>query len=127
MWQPTVAGAKQRLTAPMHISNCCCGRHVRFEHTSNQPSMGHGPTRMLWLLQWYVAPADVLGDYANYITSLLGYDKVLPMNTGVEGGETACKLARCDKHSLRIVTLPLHPSTHLYACWSSNTAGHHYL
>eukprot|EP00878_Enallax_costatus_P009186 GHUV01009603.1.p1 GENE.GHUV01009603.1~~GHUV01009603.1.p1 ORF type:complete len:239 (+),score=40.23 GHUV01009603.1:647-1363(+) len=28
------------------------------------------------------------------ITGLLGYDKVLPMNTGVEGGETACKLAR---------------------------------
>lgn len=37
---------------------------------------------------------DVLGEYAEYITRLLGYDKVLPMNTGVEGGETACKLAR---------------------------------
>ncbi|KAF6253291.1 ornithine transaminase [Scenedesmus sp. NREL 46B-D3] len=37
---------------------------------------------------------DVLGEYAEYITKLLGYDKVLPMNTGVEGGETACKLAR---------------------------------
>eukprot|EP00879_Flechtneria_rotunda_P000654 GHRR01000768.1.p1 GENE.GHRR01000768.1~~GHRR01000768.1.p1 ORF type:complete len:453 (+),score=108.72 GHRR01000768.1:129-1487(+) len=37
---------------------------------------------------------DVLGQYAEYITNLLGYDKVLPMNTGVEGGETACKLAR---------------------------------
>ncbi|KAF8068362.1 hypothetical protein HT031_002051 [Scenedesmus sp. PABB004] len=37
---------------------------------------------------------DVLGEYAEYITGLLGYDKVLPMNTGVEGGETACKLAR---------------------------------
>lgn len=24
----------------------------------------------------------------------MGYDKVLPMNTGVEAGETACKLAR---------------------------------
>jgi ornithine--oxo-acid transaminase len=36
----------------------------------------------------------VLGEYAEYITQLLGYDKVLPMNTGVEGGETACKLAR---------------------------------
>uniref|UniRef100_UPI0037E76F35 ornithine aminotransferase, mitochondrial n=1 Tax=Semicossyphus pulcher TaxID=241346 RepID=UPI0037E76F35 len=37
---------------------------------------------------------DVLGAYAEYITGLFGYDKVLPMNTGVEGGETACKLAR---------------------------------
>ncbi|XP_073685004.1 ornithine aminotransferase, mitochondrial [Garra rufa] len=37
---------------------------------------------------------DVLGAYEQYITRLFGYDKVLPMNTGVEGGETACKLAR---------------------------------
>lgn len=44
------------------------------------------------------APTDVFGDYAEYITKLLGYDKVLPMNTGVEGGETACKLARCVAH-----------------------------
>lgn len=28
------------------------------------------------------------------MTKLFGFDKVLPMNTGVEGGETACKLAR---------------------------------
>jgi len=37
---------------------------------------------------------DVLGEYEEYITNLFGYDKVLPMNTGVEGGETANKLAR---------------------------------
>lgn len=37
---------------------------------------------------------NVLGEYERYITKLLGYDKVLPMNTGVEGGETALKLAR---------------------------------
>jgi ornithine--oxo-acid transaminase len=36
----------------------------------------------------------LLGKYASYITSLFGFDKVLPMNTGVEGGETAIKLAR---------------------------------
>lgn len=36
----------------------------------------------------------VLGEFEEYITKLFGYDKVLPMNTGVEGGETACKLAR---------------------------------
>ncbi len=35
-----------------------------------------------------------LGEYERYITSFFGYDKVLPMNTGVEGGETAVKLAR---------------------------------
>ncbi|MBL6663954.1 MAG: ornithine--oxo-acid transaminase [Flavobacteriales bacterium] len=37
---------------------------------------------------------DILGQYEKFITHLFGYDKVLPMNTGVEGGETANKLAR---------------------------------
>ncbi len=37
---------------------------------------------------------NVLGEYEKYITQYFGYDKVLPMNTGVEGGETAVKLAR---------------------------------
>ncbi len=37
---------------------------------------------------------SILGEYEQYITSYFGYDKVLPMNTGVEGGETALKLAR---------------------------------
>ena len=37
---------------------------------------------------------NVLGHYEQFITKFFGYDKVLPMNTGVEGGETAVKLAR---------------------------------
>ena len=37
---------------------------------------------------------NILGEYEEYITKLFGYDRVLPMNTGVEGGETAIKLAR---------------------------------
>ena len=37
---------------------------------------------------------NVLGQYEEFITKLFKYDKVLPMNTGVEGGETANKLAR---------------------------------
>ncbi len=37
---------------------------------------------------------SVLGEYEKFITEYFGYDKVLPMNTGVEGGETALKLAR---------------------------------
>ncbi len=35
-----------------------------------------------------------LGPYEEYITEYFGYDRVLPMNTGVEGGETAIKLCR---------------------------------
>jgi len=38
--------------------------------------------------------SDLLGEYAEYITGYFGYDKVLPMNTGVEAVETALKLAR---------------------------------
>jgi ornithine--oxo-acid transaminase len=37
---------------------------------------------------------NILGEYEKYITELFGYDRILPMNTGVEGGETAVKLAR---------------------------------
>jgi len=38
--------------------------------------------------------SDALGEYAQFITDYFGYDKVLPMNTGVEAVETAIKLAR---------------------------------
>lgn len=37
---------------------------------------------------------NVLGEYEKYMTSLFGYNKLLPMNTGVEAVETAIKLAR---------------------------------
>jgi ornithine--oxo-acid transaminase len=37
---------------------------------------------------------DSLGEYEKFITEFFGYDKVLPMNTGVEAVETAVKLAR---------------------------------
>lgn len=37
---------------------------------------------------------DKLGEYEAYITRIFGYDKLLPMNTGVEAVETAIKLCR---------------------------------
>ena len=37
---------------------------------------------------------NILGQYEKFIADFFEYDKVLPMNTGVEGGETAVKLAR---------------------------------
>ena len=37
---------------------------------------------------------DSWGEYEKFITSFFGYDKVLPMNTGAEGVETALKLTR---------------------------------
>ena len=55
---------------------------------------------------------DALGEYEEYITRLFGYDKVLPMNTGVEAVETSIKLARrwgyevkgVDKNKAKIIT-----------------------
>jgi ornithine--oxo-acid transaminase len=38
--------------------------------------------------------SDALAEYTQYITDYFGYDKVLPMNTGVEAVETAIKLCR---------------------------------
>lgn len=38
--------------------------------------------------------SNLLGHYEKYITGYFGYDKVLPMNTGVEAVETALKLSR---------------------------------
>src|SRR5258706_5775862 len=38
--------------------------------------------------------SDALGEYEKLITTWFGYDKVLPMNTGVEAVETAIKLCR---------------------------------
>lgn len=38
--------------------------------------------------------SDQLGDYEKFMHDLFGYDKLLPMNTGAEGVETAIKLCR---------------------------------
>lgn len=35
-----------------------------------------------------------LGVFGKYITELLGYERFIPMNSGVEADETACKMAR---------------------------------
>ncbi|KAL1241645.1 putative ornithine aminotransferase [Trichinella spiralis] len=38
--------------------------------------------------------SNVLGEYEKFMTNLFGYDKLLPMNSGVEGCESAMKPAR---------------------------------
>jgi ornithine--oxo-acid transaminase len=47
---------------------------------------------------------DQLGLFSAYICNLLGYDRVLPMNTGAEATETAIKLAR--KYAYEIKNIP---------------------
>lgn len=55
---------------------------------------------------------DVLGRYEKFITQYFGYDKVLPMNTGVEGGETAIKL--CRKWAYEIKGIPVNQAKILF-------------
>lgn len=47
---------------------------------------------------------DVLGTYEKYVTDYFGFDKVLPMNTGAEGVETAIKI--CRKYAYEKKDLP---------------------
>jgi len=47
---------------------------------------------------------DVLGPYEKFATEFFGYDRILPMNSGVEGGETAVKL--CRKWAYKVKGVP---------------------
>jgi len=56
---------------------------------------------------------DQFGSYAQFITSTFGYDKVLPMNSGVEACETAVKLAR--KWAYEVKGVPQNSATVVFA------------
>jgi ornithine--oxo-acid transaminase len=56
---------------------------------------------------------SALGEYEKYVTEYFGYDKVLPMNTGVEGVETALKLAR--KWAYKVKGIPENQAKILFA------------
>lgn len=56
---------------------------------------------------------SILGAFEKYITAYFGYDRVLPMNTGVEAGETAVKL--CRKWAYEVKGVPEHQAKILFA------------
>lgn len=56
---------------------------------------------------------NVLGEFEELITKTLGYDKVLAMNSGVEAGETAVKMAR--KWGYRVKGIPDNQAVILFA------------
>jgi ornithine--oxo-acid transaminase len=56
---------------------------------------------------------DVLGVYEKYMTEYFAYDKVLPMNTGVEAVETALKL--CRKWAYEVKGLPTNQAKIIFA------------
>ncbi len=55
---------------------------------------------------------DVLGPYEKFATSFFGYDRILPMNSGVEGGETAVKL--CRKWAYNVKGIPVNQAKILF-------------
>jgi ornithine--oxo-acid transaminase len=56
---------------------------------------------------------DALGEFCEFMTSYFGYDRVLPMNTGVEAGETALKL--CRKWAYNVKKVPANQAKILFA------------
>ena len=46
---------------------------------------------------------DKLAEYEEMVTQMFGYDKLLPMNSGVEAAETAVKLARKWAYQVKLV------------------------
>ncbi|MEN9448537.1 MAG: hypothetical protein RJA25_1827 [Bacteroidota bacterium] len=87
----------------VHVWDVEGKQYLDFLSSYSAVNQGHCHPRIIKVMQEQAAVLtltsrafhnNLLGVYAEYITSLLGYDKILPMNTGVEGGETAFKLAR---------------------------------
>jgi len=78
-------------------------RYYDFLSAYSAVNQGHGHPKIVRTLQEQAARLaltsrafynDKLGPYEKFITEMFGYDKVLPMNTGAEGVETAIKLVR---------------------------------
>ncbi len=56
---------------------------------------------------------NLLGEYEKFMCETFGFDRLLPMNTGVEGGETAIKLAR--KWGYEVKGIPENQAITLFA------------
>jgi ornithine--oxo-acid transaminase len=78
-------------------------RYYDFLSAYSAVNQGHGHPEIVKALQEQAGRLaltsrafynDRLGIYEKYITEYFGYDKILPMNTGAEGVETAIKLVR---------------------------------
>lgn len=95
-------------------------------------NQGHGHPKIIAAMKEQLARVpltsrafhnDQLGPYAETVTKLMGYDKVLPMNTGVETGETAVKLAR--RWGYRVKGIPKNEARVVFAndnFWGRTTA-----
>ena len=87
----------------VHVWDVSGRRYLDFLSAYSAVNQGHAHPKILAALQTQASKLsltsrafhnNVLGEYARFITEYFGFDRVLPMNTGVEGGETAVKLCR---------------------------------
>ncbi|ESO00619.1 hypothetical protein HELRODRAFT_101030 [Helobdella robusta] len=97
-------------------------RYYDFLSAYSAVNQGHCHPRIVHALQEQAASLTLtsrafynnwLGVYSEFVTKLFGYDRVLPMNTGVEGGETATKLAR--KWAYNVKKIPKNQAKHVFA------------
>ena len=88
-------------------------RYLDFLAAYSAVNQGHCHPRLVAVMQEQAARLtltsrafhhDLLGAFEEYICAYFGYDRVLPMNTGVEAGETAIKLARKWAYEVKGVT-----------------------
>jgi len=87
----------------VHVWDVSGRRYLDFLSAYSAVNQGHAHPKILAALQQQAAKLtltsrafhnNVLGEYERFVTEFFGFDRVLPMNTGVEGGETAIKLCR---------------------------------
>lgn len=87
----------------VHVWDCEGKQYLDFLSAYSAVNQGHCHPRLVEALTKQAAKLtltsrafhnDILGRYEEYITKLFKYDRVLPMNSGVEACESAVKLAR---------------------------------
>jgi ornithine--oxo-acid transaminase len=87
----------------IHVYDTTNKLYIDFLSGYSALNLGHNHPRVVETLQKQASKLsltsrafynDQLSLYAEYLTKLFQYDMMVPMNTGVEAGETACKLAR---------------------------------
>ncbi|XP_014220342.1 ornithine aminotransferase, mitochondrial-like [Trichogramma pretiosum] len=85
-------------------------------------NQGHSHPRLVRVMQQQAATlahtsrafySEHHGALGEYITNLTGYDRFLPMNTGVEAGDTALKIAR--RWGYRTKKIPSNRATVVFA------------
>lgn len=87
----------------VHVWDVSGRRYLDFLSAYSAVNQGHAHPKIIGALQEQASKLtltsrafhnNILGEYARFVTDFFGFDRVLPMNTGVEGGETALKLCR---------------------------------